>query len=428
MAKKGKKLGLIAILILISMLNPLIVPQLSLNTANKNQGSDNNIDNKLPKLSNGKDFEANDFQLKTLWNNYYGTEDTSDLPYQKIIESKIGDFNGDGSDDFIFTDGVNLWVMDKNGSIIYNEKILANGAFPFIDLEIGNFTDSPGVDILIAGYNFYITGNDFFTIYSYPGIDVLTVETPIGQIDVANIDPNNPYDEIILTNYTSRNNPSTVYVYNSKGEILWRFNDTLRNIPTQIDKIAVGYDLDGDGLDDDIVGFNANNNPYWNITIYAIDESGNLIYLYCLPKINTYDFADLYAVGNFNASTTADEIVFTIDDLHSAVMIQKPASVNQNATIGWTFVSTNPYDLLMAGDNLIEGSGAREDLLFGYHPTSNNNNYIIEIRNGSNANTLNWSKTFEEVGNVVINISDLDNDGMDEILIGDEKGYLTVYE
>ncbi|MHA1337702.1 MAG: hypothetical protein ACTSPW_18480, partial [Promethearchaeota archaeon] len=38
------------------------------------------------------------------------------------------------------------------------------------------------------------------------------------------------------------------------------------------------------------------------------------------------------------------------------------------------------------------------------------------------------SKTFEEVGNVVINISDLDNDGMDEILIGDEKGYLTVYE
>ncbi|MGQ4874914.1 MAG: hypothetical protein ACP6IY_12680 [Promethearchaeia archaeon] len=428
MAKKGKKLGLIAILILISMLNPLIVPQLNLNTANKNQSSDNNIGNKLPKLSNGKDFEANDFQLKTLWNNYYGTEDTSDLPYQKIIKSKIGDFNGDGSDDFIFTDGVNLWVMDKNGSIIYNEKILANGAFPFIDLEIGNFTDSPGVDILIAGYNFYITGNDFFTIYSYPGIDVLTVETPIGQIDVANIDPNNPYDEIILTNYTSRNNPSTVYVYNSKGEILWRFNDTLRNIPTQIDKIAVGYDLDGDGLDDDIVGFNANNNPYWNITIYAINESGNLIYLYCLPKINTYDFADLYAVGNFNTSTTADEIVFTIDDLHSAVMIQKPASVNQNATIGWTFVSTNPYDLLMAGDNLIEGSGAREDLLFGYHPTSNNNNYIIEIRNGSNANTLNWSKTFEDVGNVVINISDLDNDGMDEILIGDEKGYLTVYE
>ncbi len=379
------------------------------------------VDKPFPKSSAGGTFEANDFKLKTEWIESLGTVDDSDLPYGEISKSLIGDFNGDGSEDFIFTDGSTIWVVDINGSIIYRHNLVPGKVYT--DMEIGNLSDSPGVDIAIVA-------NDSIVILSYPGIDKTIFSGVFYSVEIADIDSNSAYDEIIATNYSTylgAKESSTIFAYNATGGLLWTFSDKIHSTLPCIYNIETGHDLEGDGRKDDIAAFSANNNPFRNITIWAINETGDLIYSWNAGRFNGSSFAD-FAIGNFETiSSPQEEICFTLANTPKTYMIEKPNNPNENATVGWVFSASQTYEILNTGQNLIENSGARDDLLFGY---PSGDNYGLEIRNGSNGSDLNWSIPSSALINVdvpKISIGDLDNNNRDEVIIGDEDGYLRVY-
>lgn len=414
-------------IVCLTMLLILFVPTVSSildsgKTFSNSKGELHSLNNKnVLKTSNGNSINANDFKLKTEWIKNFGTVDEPNLPYRETTKSFIGDFNGDGSEDFIFTDGATIWVIDINGSIIFRYTLVPGKVYT--DMDIGNLSSAPGVDIAIVA-------NDSIVILSYPGIDITTFGGAFHSIQIANINPNNPYDEIIATNYSSYfggRKSSTVFTYNATGELLWTFTDEIHPTRPCIFNIESGHDLDGDGKMDDIAAFSANNNIFRNVTIWAINETGDLIYSWTAEKNNPSSFAD-YAIGNFNATTPADEICFTAANYPRTIMLRKPQNANQNATVDWYYDASQTYDILEAGDNLIENSGTRDDLLFGYASV---NNYVIEIRNGSNGSTLNWSISAAALQNVIdpqISIGDLDGNNKDEVIIGDSAGYLTMYE
>ncbi|MHA1294475.1 MAG: hypothetical protein ACTSQJ_17675, partial [Promethearchaeota archaeon] len=213
MTNVNMKRRIYSILFLTILIIPVFFILFSPLLTGKNQGSYNfeNTENTgKPKSNNNNKLGPNDFELKTEWINTYANINGSNLPFTEIYNSLIGDFNGDGSDDIILIDSENLWVIDVNGTIIYQELLIPGKIYT--DIDIGNLSDSPGVDIILVA-------NDSYTIRSYPGIDVATVAGTFYYVDIANIDPNNPYDEIILTNYSISVNPkpSTVYCYNATG-------------------------------------------------------------------------------------------------------------------------------------------------------------------------------------------------------------------
>ncbi len=398
-------------LILLTIETP--IKKVEINTEQRDLVS---VDKILPKSSNSETFAANDFELKTEWIKSLSTTLKSNLPYKEIKKSLIADFNGDGNKDIIFTDGNELWAYDKNESLIF-QRNLVNWFGTFVDIAVGNLSDSKGADIVVLL-------NKAFYILSYPGADIATVGGNFSAIKVQNISPNSPYDEIIVTNYSARGIPSTVIAYNATGDILWTFKDTVYNKDQSLYYLETGYDLDGDGKDDDIAAFSSNDNPFRNATIFAINETGKVIYSWAIDYNTTFSFTDA-ALGNFETSVPGDEICFIFSNFPVTIMVSKPSSPNDNATWEWYNVTTHYYDVLIAGENLIENSGSRDDLLFGYQ---SGDNFIIEIRNGSDYTKLNWSRTILNAKGVIASVFDLDNNNRDEVLIGDNLGYIYVYE
>ncbi|MHA1293573.1 MAG: hypothetical protein ACTSQJ_13020, partial [Promethearchaeota archaeon] len=152
--------------------------------------------------------------------------------------------------------------------------------------------------------------------------------------------------------------------------------------------------------------------------------SGGIIYSLTFDRHNPSSWAD-WAIGNFNSSTPEDEICFTLSNYPMTIMIENPNNYSKNATIGWSYNPSQIYDYLETGENLIKDSGSRDDLLFGY---ASGSNYVIEARRGDNGAILNWTRTLSEFQDPQISIGDLDNNGIDEIILGDDLGYLKVYE
>ncbi|MHA1150920.1 MAG: hypothetical protein ACTSR8_22090 [Promethearchaeota archaeon] len=420
---KKTKQKLLSVIVLASIILPILFSGVYFNPQEKSK--------RVPKQkliepeSNNGNYDPNDFHLKTEWSGSFGTINSTALPYEEITKSLTGDFNGDGVEDFIFSDSSQFWVVDINGSIIYHENLIPGKIY--VDLDVGDLSASPGDEIII-------TTNDSISVRSYPGKDIMTIGGVFHTVEIADIDPNNAYDEIIVTNYSLRwqgEKPSTVYVYNATGELLWKFNDTMRNEPTSLYYIEAGHDLDGDGKKDDIAAFSSDGNRFRNLTLFAMNETGDLLYTWASTKDSTDKFGE-FAIGDFNTSITGEEIAFASGGASVTLAIKKTLQTlgpsSGNASILWFYVSGSRIEKLRVGSNLIENSGARDDLLFGY---SSGNDYILEARRGDNAALLNWSipsSSLQDIDDPQISIGDLDNNNKDDLLIGDDNGNLIVYE
>ncbi|MCT4635319.1 MAG: integrin alpha [Rickettsiales bacterium] len=356
----------------------------------------------------------------------------------------IGDFNGDGIDDFVLSAPFQYSTTpgsDSKGYVIYGN--IENA------LDFDNFTPNDGLVLITPSYNYTYEDDS----YPYSDIDGFANGHTLSFAGDFN---NDGYDDILVSIFYYNNTQGIHYlvyggVYNSSSLYLEDVDSSrgfaiygAENTKTEVLAQYIG-DLNGDGVDD-IAIHEASAHPTVSI-IYGKNNAQD-IYLNSLTssegfKIKAQDFLGYWrmfdTIGDINDDGFSDIAIAASDfaEDSSKVFVIFGSSMNRdidlnmfNASIGYNITGFKTESMVRGlgdinGDNI-------PDMLIGSHNEGSNYQGRLYVIFGNSTNfegfdvkdindrgfIVSGKGGFDQVGEVISNGLDVNNDGFNDILIG----------
>ena len=351
--------------------------------------------------------------------------------------AEFADVNGDGKPDVLITGDIDptgstdaavaLYLNNGSGSYIQVQDVpfdkVISGSVDFADIDGDN-----DLDVLITGYynatnirtKLYTNdGNGNFSLFAN---ELVLKAVGSGDADFADIDGDDDQDLLIIG---SNNQEGSARLYENDGS----GNFTLINDTTftPVWNGTVDFeDVDGDNDPDLLItgAFKINSNNKVTITeLYLNDGSGNFSpdtrSSFSKVHKSTVNFAD------FDGDNDPD-VFITGDSTYSGNDGQVAAMYFNNGNGIFTLATGNSFTNIEQGDgdvSDIDNDGDQDILLTGYKGYNKGGNTAeLYTNNGAGHFTLTDDVTFPKINSGAVSFADVDADGDPDVMVVGNKG------